>query len=293
MSNVTLRWTNTLIIYLVVTCVTTLWGNARAQSKSELVGQNGVSTQNSVVVVGRVIARRTGFAVAHITGPIDKFYADVGGRVKRDQVLVKLEGKHQSWSRARRAATLQQRKAELATRRALVAKVELEAKRLQQLRKIRSGAFRAAQFDNVELELVVLRSKVIEAQAVVLQARADLALADLDLKNIAIVAPFSGIIIERFSEIGAFVHIGDKLLSIIDDSTLEIEADVPRHLIRFLSLGDIVKSQIAGKSIDAMVRIIIPSENLLTNTQVVRFSATFGADRVAVNQSVELVISEN
>ena len=58
-------------------------------------------------------------------------------------------------------------------------------------------------------------------------AKADLALAALTLERSRIIAPFAGVVSRRYIQAGAYVVDGAPVVDLIDDQSLEIEADVP------------------------------------------------------------------
>ena len=252
----------------------------------------------TVPILGRLVARRAGAVAARTRGPIKEILVEVGDRVKQGQVLARLVSDRQRWSRALEAAALKQRQAELATRHAEVKMAQQEIKRLKRLRDSRSAAFRVALYDDKFLEVIRLKSKVSEAQAAISHAKANLALADLDLKYASILAPFPGVVARRHTEVGAYVDVGERLLTIIDDDTLEIEADVPADRLKALHEGTKIDVILAGRSLQATVRAIIPDENPLTRTRAVRFTAPLNGnsngngngDLLAANQSVSLQI---
>ena len=78
----------------------------------------------------------------------------------------------------------------------------------------------------------------------------------------------------------------------IDDGALEVEADVPASRIPALSPGTKISVRINGLTVAAKVRAVVPQENPLTRTRVVRFSADMAALRghLAGNQSVSVAI---
>jgi len=79
---------------------------------------------------------------------------------------------------------------------------------------------------------------------------------------------------------------------LIDDNALEVEAEVPAKRIAGLLPGVGVTVRINGQSVAAKVRAVVPQENPLTRTRVVRFSADMAALRghLAGNQSVTVAI---
>jgi RND family efflux transporter MFP subunit len=103
-------------------------------------------------------------------------------------------------------------------------------------------------------------------------------------------APYDGVVTRKLVSPGAYVRLGDPVVALVDDSALEIEADVPVDQLRGLAPGTEVGVSIAGERYSASVRAIVPEENPLTRTRAVRFTPAQGdlGDDLAVAQSVTL-----
>ena len=132
-----------------------------------------------------------------------------------------------------------------------------------------------------------------EAAASLQRYRANLKLKEIALYNAAIRAPFGGVVTKRLTEAGSYLKAGDPVIALIDDTSLEIEADVPSARAAALVPGTTVTGDIDGASpVTAIVRAIVPEENPLTRTRPVRFTPTFtnGHANLAVNQSVTLAL---
>ena len=124
-------------------------------------------------------------------------------------------------------------------------------------------------------------------------AQAELDLAELDLRYTKVRAPYAGIIVERLVEAGAYVQVGDPLVRMLGDRSLEIEADVPFRNLTGLAVNTKVSFTLDdGSRHSAVVRAMIPSENPLTRTRVVRFVPKFEETSrpLANDQSVTLQI---
>jgi len=140
--------------------------------------------------------------------------------------------------------------------------------------------------------MVMLRSQVAEASARLQQVEADAQLARINLSYTSVRAPFPGVVTQRHTDVGAYVNVGQAVVTLIDDNALEVEAEVPASRVTALSPGTGVAVQINGNSVMAKVRAVVPQENPLTRTRVVRFSADMAALRghLAGNQSVSVAI---
>ncbi len=247
------------------------------------------SLTQTVPVIGRLVAHRAGVVAARTNGAVDEVLVAVGNRVGKGQVLATLVmNRLQAEVRLRRAE-IQEAEAALNTAKTRRALVEQELARLEGLRK--SAAFSQARRDDKRQELASAESEIAEKEADLSRARAYQDMARIDLANATIRAPFPGVVSIRHTESGAFLGIGSPVVTLIDDSSLEIEADVPSERITGLDPGTRIRVDLGrGAEVDAVVRAVVPEENPLTRTRRVRFTPNLdgAAQNLAVNQSLTL-----
>ncbi len=241
----------------------------------------------TVAVIGRFVARQSGDVAARISAPVEEYLVEVGDRVEKGDVLAILVKDTFEWERNRQRAEVQSTRAQLQTDRDTLLLLEQELKRLDRLRQ--SPAFSEARYADKAQEVARAKSEISRSQALIKFAEATLALADLDLTYTKVVAPYPGAIIRRHTEAGSYVRVGDPLVSLLDYTNLEIEADVPANRIGGLQPGRELKASFEnGQPLMAMVRAVIPDENPRTRTRRVRFTPTFidNASSSAANQTV-------
>ena len=268
---------------------------AKTTANAALVSIDKVQSEavsQTIPVIGRLVARQFGVVAARVGGPVAEMRAAVGDRMKKGDVLAVLVGERLHWVRERRVAEVTSRKAQLAVREAELVMKKQEMDRLEQLRKNKSAAHRGSKFDDIRQEVAMLNSHVAEASARLLQADADARLAEIDLRYASIRAPFSGVVTQRHTEVGAYLNVGQAVVTLIDDSALEVEAEVSASRIAGLSPGVEVAVRINAQTIMGKVRAVVPQENPLTRTRVVRFTADIASLRgqQATNQSVIVAI---
>ena len=189
------------------------------------------------------------------------------------------------------AGRLAEARAEGKVKSAEVALAEQEFKRMEGLRK--SAAFSQARYDDTRQQVRIAEAGLRRAESAVASARADLDLAEINLRDAEIKAPYAGVVTERLTEAGAYVQSGDPVIRMIGDQLLELEADVPFQNLAGLEPG--VEVGVAlddGTRHSAVVRAILPSENPLTRTRMVRFVPNIVQARRALahDQSVTLQI---
>ena len=101
----------------------------------------------------------------------------------------------------------------------------------------KSAAFSVARYDDKRREVERFRSAKAEAEAKADQAQAELRMADINLSNAKIQAPFSGVITVLHVEVGNYVNVGANVATLVDDRSLEVEAEVPGSRISGLDQG--------------------------------------------------------
>ena len=267
----------------------------KPQTPSQPPAQVGVDVviteplRQTVPVIGRFVARQTGVVAARVSGPVGEIRVEVGDRVKAGDVIAVLVNDMLKWQHELQKAEVQQYAAAVKTRKATAKLRRQELRRIEKL--IKSAAFSKARLDDKRQEVAVADSQAAEAQGKLNSARANLKMTGINLYNAAVRAPYSGVISKRHIEVGAYVNLGDPLVTLVDDAHLEIEADVPANRTPALLAGTRLKAYINGtQEIAARVRAVVPEENPQTRTRTVRFvpELPLGISSLANNQSVTL-----
>ncbi|RED52504.1 RND family efflux transporter MFP subunit [Aestuariispira insulae] len=243
-------------------------------------------------VIGRFVARERGVVSSLTAGPVAAVEVEVGERVEAGQVLIRLDDAVITQERNLEAAAVKQSRAELSTAKEALGLALQEQKRLERLKG--SAAFSQARLDDKKKEVARLRSEQAEAEAAVAKSQASLALAEIDLKRTRVLAPFNGVVIERHTERGAYLSAGGNVVTLLNDEDMEVEADVPANRIAGLTPGRLVEIElVAGENQQAIVRAVVPDENVLTRTRAVRFTPAAKATEpgaLAAGQSVTVFI---
>ena len=81
---------------------------------------------------------------------------------------------------------------------------------------------------------------------------------------------------EKHIDIGTYLNVGARVASILNDTDLEVEAEVPSDRLSELSTGALVALTLDdGSRHRATVRAVVPTENVRTRTRPVRFTPNF------------------
>ena len=243
----------------------------------------------TVPVIGRLVALQSGVIAARVDGPVLEVMVEVGDRVTAGDVLVRLDTEELALDRELKAAQVDEAKAALAGAQSSVKIAQQEVNRLEKLKKSKSAAFPRARYDDARESVVGAQRQVAQSRAILHQTESQLRMSEMNLDRAMIRAPFPGVVVVRHMAEGAWPDAGDPVVDLLNDTDLEIEADVPADRIGGLSKGmpiEVTLDDDTGHN--AVVRAIIADENPMTRTRPVSFTPEFGDMRrpLAVNQSV-------
>lgn len=243
----------------------------------------------TIPVIGRLVPVQSGIVAARVAGPVDRLVVDVGDHVNRGDAIVELDLSRLEARRNLAAAEISEFEAGLATAVATENLARRELRRLERLRN--SAAFAESLYDTRVQELAVAKSRIMEAEARVARAQVSLRLAEIELQDGVVRAPYEGTVTIRHTNEGAWLRVGDPVVTLIDDVNLEIEADVPAERLGGIQPG--VEVTIAlddGSRHTAVVRALVPDESQAARTRAVRFEPRFGdaLTPMAANQTVSL-----
>ena len=240
-------------------------------------------------VIGRFVAKESGVVATRIAERVHKMQVQVGDRVEKGDVLVELASDRLDSQIQILKADLIRTESQLAKEIANNRKMKQTHKRILALRT--SSAFRKDREEDSERDLEISEEMVIRAKADILQSKAKLKMGKIALQDANIKAPYPGVVLKQHTLPGNYVRIGDPIITLLNDTDLEIEVDVPS--IRALDLKPYtnVKANLQnGLSFNAVIRAIIPQENSQTRAVAVRLTAKDGPFKqgIAGNQSVKL-----
>lgn len=259
-------------------------------SQATVVGVDAVRAEpltQTVPVIGRLVARRSGNVAAQAPGAVEKIHAEVGDHVKKGDVLAELDARTKSAELGVMKAQLLQVRADLESSRAQLTLAEQELVRQTKLKK--SGAFSKSRFDTAQQEVLKAKARIARDEALIATRQASMALINLEIKRARITAPYDGVVIERLTETGSYLKNGDPVVKLMSDRRLEIEADVPAVRMPGLKPGAKVAARLEdGTQFTATVRAMLPVENPMTRTRPVRFVPQWpeGLTGLADSQSV-------
>ena len=182
------------------------------------------------IISGSLTAVREAEVRAETNGPVREVRVQAGQRVSAGALLAKLD------DTALNDAFLSAR---AAFRSADVALADARRDLERDERLHRAGAVS-------ERDLERSKSRVTTAEAALADAQARMVSAQEQLRKTAVRAPFAGVVSEREVSAGDVVQPGALLYTIVDPSSLQLEATVPAEQLQSLKVGTPVEFTIAG-----------------------------------------------
>lgn len=178
---------------------------------------------------GTVEAVDAGTISAQTSGVVLSIHGDVGDTVSTGDVLINIDSTQQK-------AAVAQAEAALAQARALNEDAQTALQRNARLQK--QGTLSKGDYDRSVAEAKSAAANVEAAKAALTQAEAQLSYT-------VVKAPYAGVIMERFTEVGELVTPGTPLMSGYGSGKMRAVTDVPQRVARQYESADQVAVRIA------------------------------------------------
>jgi RND family efflux transporter MFP subunit len=226
----------------------------------------------SITATGQVQSRSGADMAAGIGGPID-FVAEPGTRVKKDEVIARIDTGEIRLQRAEQAARVT--RSELALKQA-----DRELERLQ----ASGNAVSRYQLDQAQNTRDLARSDLDIARAALRQTDDRLARAEVR-------APFAGVIAERVRRQGEEVARGDAVARLQDTEHLELRLFLPLRHVRAIAPGSSVQVRLDDERVVAgKVRAIVPVGDARSQSFETLIDLPAAEAELAVGRTLQVVL---
>jgi membrane fusion protein, multidrug efflux system len=217
--------------------------------------ENVVVAKRDTIVSGPIISgelrpEREATVRAELGGSVLQVSVQEGEPVKQGAVIGRIEAPTLEDARRSAASTVQAAENQLAVARR-------EAERTEEL--VEAGALAVRDLD-------VAKANVTAAAAQLADARSRLSTAQKQLGDAIIRAPITGILSDRAVNSGDVVTTGTALFTIIDPSSMRLEASVPSEELASLRVGAPVQFTVRGydQSFEGRIERISPAADPTT-----------------------------
>ncbi|MBR8315833.1 efflux RND transporter periplasmic adaptor subunit [Burkholderia dolosa] len=180
---------------------------------------------------GYVVPQRKAAVASKGQGRVEWLGVLEGTRVKKDEIIARLESRDVEASLAQALAQVKVARANLGVQQAELKDAEIALRRTAALAP--RGAVPAAQLDIDTARTNKARASVSSGEAAIASAQANAQAAQVEVEQTVIRAPFDGIVLAKHANVGdnitPFSSASDSkgaVVTIADMDTLEVEADV-------------------------------------------------------------------
>ena len=226
-----------------------------APSEIQIGAENVVTAERDEIVTGPVIsgelrAEREAAVRAEVGGPVAEVTVQEAQPVRRGALLGRIEARHLDETQRSAESALRSARNQLEVARR-------EAARTEEL--VKAGALAARDLD-------LARSAVTTVEAQVADAQSRLAATQTQLADTVVRAPINGIVSDRAVNVGDVVSPGTALFTIIDPSSMRLEASVPSQALKELRVGASVRFTVRGydQTFEGRIQRISPQADPIT-----------------------------
>lgn len=256
--------------------------SALPRYQTEVAGQGGLTV--SVSASGTLAPTNEVEVGSELSGTVEQVLVDVNDRVKKGQLLARLDTAKLIDSVAKSEANLAAAEAQVAQARATVSESRANLARLRHVAELSGGKVPAkTELDTAEATLARAVASEASARASVAQNQASLKSDRTNLSKASIVSPINGVVLTRRVEPGQTVAASLEapvLFILAEDLTrMELQVDVDEA-----DVGQVKEGQDAQFSVDAWptrryaARITRVSFGATTTDQVVSYQTTLQVD---------------
>lgn len=319
-------------LMVVVFSCTSLVATSQAKEKAQLetITVKKTEVPSLQVFNGEIEAVNKSTLSAQTGGSIEELNYDVGDFVKKGQVIARIKSRTQKAGLRQAQASVGEAKASVSQASASVERARASHKAAVASATEATGNFKRtksiydrqlisrAEFDKANSAMQTTRAQVGAAKAQVTAAKAALNVAKAgvsaasarktqageQLGHTEVVAPYSGIVVERHVEMGEVVSLGKPIMTGISLDELRVTTEVPQGLIRGVRKYQQANVYVLGDQPPIPVKSLVffPYADPLTNAFKVRAELKTGLDGIypgtfvkvafVVGKDIQLVIPE-
>jgi HlyD family secretion protein len=224
----------------------------------------------TVPVVGSLVFWRMSKVATPVTGRIASLPVRVGDHVKKGEVIAEIDTEQLKASLSVAQSEVINARAQLAVAKAQLVSRTTVRDRLAKLKG--TPGFRAASLEDANNAVLVASAAVEAAKSRIEAAEAEVARQQVNVNLATIRAPFDGVVVHYLLTVGGLVTDYDpSILTMVDDSSAEIEIEVPIELLSSISVGkELTYSLDSGRLQQAKFRAVLTSIPPNAKTSTVR-----------------------
>jgi RND family efflux transporter MFP subunit len=216
---------------------------------------------------GYVVAQRKAAVASKVTGRLDAISVEEGSRIKKGEVIARLEGEDLKAQRAQAVANLAAAKYNFKQAQAELEDARTNSERAGAL--VKNGYISRSEYDTAETRFAKARAALSSSEATVKSFEAALDAAAVNLEYTLIRAPFDAVVLTKSADvgdivtpIGAAANAKSAVVTIADMDSLEVEVDVSESnlsKVRIEQPSEIQLDAIPDQRFAGTVHTIVPT----------------------------------
>lgn len=276
-----LRYVVALLIMIAVAILLLFAGvfspafNVQVQTVANIYPSQAIT---ALTASGYVTAERKAAVASKVTGRLVALYVEEGSKVKKGQVIARLESEDVEAARKQAQANLSVARYNLDQAVADETDAALQFKRNQEL--IQKGYIARSDYDTSEARYLKSKAAVQAARASVSSAQAALNAAEVNVEYTMIRAPFDAVVLTKNADIGDIVTpisaaatAKAAVVTIADMGSLQVEADVSESNLGLVKIGQPCEVQLDALPdvrFPGIVHMIVPTADRSKATVMVK-----------------------
>jgi RND family efflux transporter MFP subunit len=253
-------------------------------------------TFSSLNASGYVVAQRKAAVASKITGRLVSLLVSEGSRVKKGQIIARLENEDAVAAREQAKANRTVAQANIEQAKAEMTEVMLAFNRNKRL--IVNGSISKMEYENSEIRYNRSKAAVSSAEASLKAATAGLQAATVAEEYALIKAPFDAVVLTKNADIGDIVtplgaaaNAKAAVVTIADMNSMEVEADVSESRLYLLKVGQPCQIQLDAlpdSRFRGVIRTIVPTADRAKATVMVKVGFVDSDPRILPEMSAKV-----
>lgn len=245
---------------------------------------------------GYVVPQRKAAVASKAQGRLEWLGVLEGSRVKKDEIIARVESRDVEASAAQARAQVQVAEANLQLQQAELRDAEVNLKRSEML--LEPKAISKQQYDADLARYNKARASISNAQASIASSRANARAAEVSVEQTVIRAPFDGVVLIKHANVGdnitpfsAAADTKGAIVTIADMDTLEVEADVSESNIARITVEqpcEILLDALPNLRMAGRVSRIVPTVDRSKATVLVKIRFVDRDPRVLPDMSAKI-----
>lgn len=244
----------------------------------QVVDARNIELAPGIWIAGTVISHQDARISSEVEGRIE-LLIEIGDEINEGEIIAKIDD-------TTIRMQLEEARAEISPIEAKLNFFNRQAERLNQLAKQNNAA--KNRLDEVNSDRDQMRGELLMMNTRLTQARDK-------LNRTTILAPFNGVVAERFKEAGEWAKIGDELVRLVNTESTEIRGRIQQQSATFIKKGDSIEVTDGQARTMATVRTLVPVGDDISRLYEIRldFDETAWLAGHAVRIKVPTAIPQN